>query len=122
MDAIKPLPNVITPFPGGVVRSGSKVGSKYEALVASTSHEFCPTLRGRVESKVHPDANCVLEIVVNGVDFESVAAAMKTGILAATDLELAGESILSISAGNYGGNLGKHQFKLHEVMQLKEEA
>ena len=122
VDAIKPLPNVITPFPGGVVRSGSKVGSKYEALVASTSHEFCPTLRGKVESKVHPDANCVLEIVVNGVDFESVAAAMKTGILAATDPELAGESILSISAGNYGGNLGKHQFKLHEVMQLKEEA
>ena len=117
VEAIKPIPNVITPFPGGVVRSGSKVGSKYKDLVASTSHPFCPTLRDKVESKVHADANCVLEIVINGVNFESVAAAMKVGILAACDSETAGDSIVSISAGNYGGNLGKHHFKLHEVMQ-----
>lgn len=122
VEAIAPLPNVITPFPGGVVRSGSKVGSKYEALVASTSHTFCPTLRGRVESKVHADANCVLEIVINGVNFESVAAAMKVGILAATDVDTAGESIVSISAGNYGGELGKHHFHLHKVMQKETVA
>ena len=117
VEAIDPLPNVITPFPGGVVRSGSKVGSKYKGMVASTSHTFCPTLRGRVESKVHDDANCVLEIVVNGVNFQAVALAMKAGILAAIDPESAGDSIVAISAGNYGGNLGKHHFKLHDVMQ-----
>ncbi|QEG22181.1 formylmethanofuran--tetrahydromethanopterin N-formyltransferase [Mariniblastus fucicola] len=117
VEAIKPLPNVITPFPGGVVRSGSKVGSRYEALVASTSHTFCPTLRGRVESKVHPDANCVLEIVINGVDFDSVKSALKSGIHAAIDPKFAGDSIVAISAGNYGGDLGKHHFQLHDVMQ-----
>ena len=117
VESIKPMPNVITPFPGGVVRSGSKVGSKYKGMVASTSHTFCPTLRGQVDSKVHPDANVVLEIVVNGIDFESVTLAMKQGILAAADPEFAGDSIVSISAGNYGGELGKHHFHLHEVMQ-----
>ena len=116
VEAIQALPNVITPFPGGVVRSGSKVGSRYKALRASTSHTFCPTLRDRVDSKVHPKANCVLEIVIDGADFESVSAAMRAGILAAVDVESAGDSIVSISAGNYGGNLGKHHFKLHEVM------
>lgn len=120
VEAIRPIPNVITPFPGGVVRSGSKVGSRYKGMVASTSHTFCPTLRGRVESKVHVDANCVLEIVVNGINFESVAAAMKIGILAACESEAAGDSIVSISAGNYGGNLGKHHFHLHEVMNPKD--
>ncbi len=119
VEAIAPLPNVITPFPGGVVRSGSKVGSRYKGMVASTSHTFCPSLRGRVESKVHAEANCVLEIVVNGTDFQSVASAMRTGITAAIDPIFAGESIVSISAGNYGGNLGKHHFKLHDVMNDK---
>lgn len=123
VEAIQPIANVITPFPGGVVRSGSKVGSKYKGMVASTSHTFCPTLRGRVESKVHPDANCVLEIVVNGTDFDAVAAAMKQGILAAIEPEFAADSIPAISAGNYGGNLGKHHFKLHDLMQpAKAEA
>jgi formylmethanofuran--tetrahydromethanopterin N-formyltransferase len=116
VDAINKLPDVILPFPGGVVRSGSKVGSKYKALRASTSHTFCPTLRGRVDTKVHPDANCVLEIVIDGADFDSVASAIKAGIIAATDPQQAGESIVAISAGNYGGDLGKHHFHLHEVM------
>ena len=73
VDAIAELSGVITPFPGGVVRSGSKVGSKYKSLIASTSHQFCPTLRGRVDSLVHPDANCVYEIVIDGIDFAHVA-------------------------------------------------
>lgn len=121
VEAIAPLPDVITPFPGGVVRSGSKVGSRYKGMVASTSHTFCPTLRGRVDSKVHDDANCVLEVVINGVNFDAVAAAMRTGILAAADPKASGESIVAISAGNYGGNLGKHHLKLHELMQSKKE-
>ncbi|MEM7454886.1 MAG: formylmethanofuran--tetrahydromethanopterin N-formyltransferase [Planctomycetota bacterium] len=109
--AISVLENVITPFPGGVVRSGSKVGSRYKGLIASTSHTFCPTLKGRVESKVHDGATCVYEIVIDGSDFDSVAAAMKAGISAA-----AGQGVVCISAGNYGGKLGKHHFHLRELL------
>lgn len=111
VDAIAELPGVITPFPGGVVRSGSKVGSKYKSMIASTSHQFCPTLRGRVDSLVHPDAQCVYEIVIDGIDFQHVSQAIGIGIHAAV-----GEGIVSISAGNYGGKLGKHHFHLHKVL------
>ena len=111
VDAIAELPGVITPFPGGVVRSGSKVGSKYKSMIASTSHQFCPTLRGRVDSLVHPDAQCVYEIVIDGIDFEHVAQAVRVGVHAAV-----GDGIVSISAGNYGGKLGKHHFHLHQVL------
>ena len=116
VDAIAVLPNVITPFPGGVVRSGSKVGSRYKGMVASTSHTYCPTLRGRVESQIHPDASCVYEIVIDGTDFESVAEAMRVGIHAAL-----GEGIVSIGAGNYDGKLGKHHFQLHQVLEEDAE-
>ncbi len=111
-DAIAGLPGVIAPFPSGVVRSGSKVGSKYKALKASTADAYCPTLRGRVESKLHDDANCAYEIVVDGVDETSVASAMTIGIRAA-----AGDGIVAITAGNYGGKLGKFHFRLHEILQ-----
>jgi formylmethanofuran--tetrahydromethanopterin N-formyltransferase len=107
---IAPLPDVITPFPGGVVRSGSKVGSRYKALTASTSDAFCPTLRGRVASKVHPDAHCVYEIVVDGTSEAAVARAMSAALPAA-----AGEGIPVITAGNYGGQLGKFHFHLRQL-------
>jgi formylmethanofuran--tetrahydromethanopterin N-formyltransferase len=110
VDAIAELANVITPFPGGVVRSGSKVGSRYAALRASTSDAFCPTLRGRVESKLPEGVGCVYEVVIDGTDFESVATATRIGIEAA-----AGQGIVSISAGNYGGKLGKHHFHLRSL-------
>ena len=116
VDAIAVLPDVITPFPGGVVRSGSKVGSRYKGMVAGTSHTYCPTLRGRVESQIHPDASCVYEIVIDGTDFESVAEAMRVGIHAAL-----GEGIVSIGAGNYDGKLGKHHFQLHQVLEEDAE-
>ena len=116
VEAIQKIPEVITPFPGGVVRSGSKVGSRYKALRASTSHTFCPTLRGRVESNVHPDATCVLEIVIDGANFECVSHAMKAGINAALDPKFAKDTIPMLSAGNYGGDLGKHHFHLHQVL------
>lgn len=102
---------VVTPFPGGVVRSGSKVGSRYKQLVASTNDAFCPTLRGRVESELVDGANCAYEIVIDGVDEQSVAAAMKTALHAA-----AGEGVLAIGAGNYGGKLGKFHFHLRELL------
>jgi formylmethanofuran--tetrahydromethanopterin N-formyltransferase len=111
VEAIEELPGVIAPFPGGVARSGSKVGSRYKKLKASTADAYCPTLRGRVESRLHPAANCAYEIVVDGVDAPSVARAMATAIRAA-----AGPGVVAITAGNYGGKLGKHHFRLHEVL------
>lgn len=109
--AIDELPGVITPFPGGVARSGSKVGSRYKGLKASTADAFCPTLRGRVTSRLHPQANSALEIVIDGVDESAVAAAMTAGIQAAC-----GEQVVAISAGNYGGKLGKYHFHLHQLL------
>jgi formylmethanofuran--tetrahydromethanopterin N-formyltransferase len=111
VDAVRDLPNVIAPFPGGIARSGSKVGSRYKGLVASTADAFCPTLRGRVDSRLHPEANCAYELVVNGVDETSVREAMRIALKAAAE-----EPILRISAGNYGGKLGKHHIRLAELL------
>lgn len=112
--AMRDLPNVIMPFPGGIVRSGSKVGSRYKALMASTNERYCPTLRGLTEPVLGADVGCVMEIVVNGLTAEDTAAAMGTGIAAAC----AGgrdAGVLGITAGNYGGKLGQYHFRLHEV-------
>jgi len=111
VDAIAATPGTITPFPGGVVRSGSKVGSRYEALRASTNEAFCPSLVGRVETSLVAGATCSLEIVVDGVDEPAVAAAMAAGIRAAV-----GPEIVAISAGNYGGKLGKFHFHLRQLL------
>lgn len=111
VEAIAALPGVITPFPGGVARSGSKVGSRYKALRASTADAFCPTLRGRVESKLPEGTNAALEIVIDGIDAAHVSAAMSAAIRA-----VAGPGVLAISAGNYGGKLGKFQFQLRELV------
>ena len=102
---------VIAPFPGGVARSGSKVGSRYKGLRASTADAFCPTLRGRVTSRLHESANCAYEIVIDGVTEDAVASAMSAAMQAA-----AGERVVAISAGNYGGKLGKYHFRLHELV------
>ena len=116
--AMQSLPNIILPFPNGVVRSGSKVGSKkYKTLPASTNHSFCPTLKGFVNDSNLPDkANATLEIVIDGLDLESVEKAMLVGIQAAS-----GENILQISAGNYGGSLGKYKINLNEVLAKQGE-
>jgi formylmethanofuran--tetrahydromethanopterin N-formyltransferase len=112
VEAVAAVPGTITPFPGGVVRSGSKVGSRYEALRASTNEAFCPGLMGREPTSLHPDAACCLEIVIDGVDEQAVAAAMAAGIRAAV-----GPDVPAISAGNYGGKLGRFHFHLHQVMK-----
>lgn len=109
--ALAGQPGVITPFPGGVARSGSKVGSRYKGLVASTAEAFCPTLRGRVESRLHPQAHCAYEIVLDGVSEAALAAAMASAIRAAV-----GPGVVAISAGNYGGKLGKYQFPLRALL------
>lgn len=112
--AMRRLPNVILPFPGGVVRSGSKVGSKYKALMASTNQAFCPTLRGLTASDLSSEVRSVMEIVVNGLTPEDVAAAMRAGIHAACTGGPA-NGVVRVSAGNYGGKLGQFHFRLHEV-------
>ncbi len=112
VEALTQLSGVITPFPGGVVRSGSKVGSKYKGMVASTNDAFCPTLRGRVETQLLEEATCAYEVVIDGIDEPAVAVAMRAALHAA-----AGEGVLAISAGNYGGKLGKFHFHLHELLR-----
>ena len=116
IESMKPLPDVIMPFPGGIVRSGSKVGSKYKALIASTNEAYCPTLRGLTTSKLGPDIGAVLEIVINGLAAEDVHAAMRTGIDAICTMG-ATAGIKRISAGNYGGKLGQYHFHLREIMK-----
>ena len=106
------------PFPGGVVRSGSKVGSKYPKMFASTNDAFCPTLKGLVNTELDYDIESVMEIVIDGLNFDDIAKAMKVGIEAACKLGAAG-GIKRISAGNYGGKLGPHHFKLHEILGEK---
>ena len=112
--AIENIPGVITPFPGGAARSGSKVGSKYESLFASTNEAFCPSLRQLVDSKLEAADNSVLEVVIDGLSFDAIAEAIRVGIHAAIDA--AGDRLTRITAGNYGGKLGPHHFHLHEVL------
>jgi formylmethanofuran--tetrahydromethanopterin N-formyltransferase len=115
--AMKRLPNVIMPFPGGVVRSGSKVGSKYPALMASTNDAFCPSLHGLVaHSELTAQTRCVMEIVIDGLTEADVAAAMRAGLLAGIELGAAA-GLLRMSAGNYGGKLGPFHFHLHKLME-----
>ena len=114
--AMRRLPNVIMPFPGGVVRSGSKVGSKYAALSASTNDAFCPSLRGLVDrSELTPETRCVMEIVIDGLTEADVGAAMRVGMQAGIAIGAAG-GLLRISAGNYGGKLGPYHFHLHKLL------
>ncbi len=112
IEAMNDVRGVIMPFPGGIVRSGSKVGSRYKKLVASTNEAYCPTLRGLVESELPEGVNAVYEIVIDGLTLEAVEEAMRVGIHAACV-----EGVVRISAGNYDGKLGKHLIQLKEVMR-----
>jgi formylmethanofuran--tetrahydromethanopterin N-formyltransferase len=110
--AIREIRGVILPFPGGVARSGSKIGARgYASLIASTNDAYCPTLRASTDSALSEDVNCVLEIVLDGLDDDAIRTAMRAGIEAACR-----PGVRTITAGNYGGNLGKHQFHLRQIM------
>lgn len=111
--AMRKVRGMILPFPGGIVRSGSKVGAKrYKNMVASTNDAYCPTVRGRVgvASALPDGVNSVLEIVVDGLDRAAIERALRVGIEAACR-----PGVIEISAGNYGGRLGKHHFRLHAL-------
>lgn len=111
--AARAVPGVILPFPGGVVRSGSKVGSKYPALRASTNEAYCPTLRGVVPSELPAGANAAYEIVIDGLTSDAVAAAMRAGMHAASRVP----GLVRITAGNYGGKLGPHHIHLKALWE-----
>lgn len=112
VEAMTQMPGIIAPFPGGVVRSGSKVGSRYPQLRASTFDAYCPSLRARTETKLPPQTGCVYEIVVDGVNESVIRDAMKVGLHTACRTG----NLKFVSAGNYGGKLGKHLYPLHELI------
>ncbi len=110
--AIEGTPDVILPFPGGIVRSGSKVGARhYKGMIASTNDAYCPTLRTLSASALPPDVNAVLEVVLDGLDAPAISRAMRAGIDAACR-----PGVRAIGAGNYGGKLGPYHFHLRQVM------
>jgi formylmethanofuran--tetrahydromethanopterin N-formyltransferase len=111
-ESMRRVRGIILPFPGGIVRSGSKVGSRYKFLRASTNDAFCPTLRGQVTSALSHEVNSVLEIVIDGLDIQAVEQATRAGILAACI-----PGVRRIAAGNYGGNLGKFKIHLRRVLE-----
>ena len=107
--------NIILPFPGGIVRSGSKVGSKYKSLIASTNDAYCPTLKGITKTKLSKSNESVLEIVIDGINEKDISLAMKKGINIIC--KKFNKGIKSISAGNYGGKLGPYHFHLRKIMK-----
>src|SRR5690606_18130936 len=115
VEAMRKVPGVIMPFPGGIVRSGSKIGSKYKSMVASTNDAYAPVLRAQVASALDADINAVLEIVIDGETSEAVAAAMAAGLKAVVELGPE-RGARRVSAGNYGGKLGKFQYHLKDLL------
>jgi formylmethanofuran--tetrahydromethanopterin N-formyltransferase len=115
IEAIKDIENLIAPFPGGIVPSGSKVGTRYEnipGLFATTNHKYCPTLREKIDdSELREGDGCVFEIVLDGATEDVIKKGMKLGIEAAVKIP----GVNRISAGNYGGKLGKFLYRLHEL-------
>ena len=112
---MKKVNNIILPFPGGIVRSGSKVGSKYKNLIASTNDAYCPTLKGITKTKLDKSNESVLEIVIDGTNEQDICLAMYKGINIIC--KKFNKSITSISAGNYGGKLGSYHFHLRDIMK-----
>jgi formylmethanofuran--tetrahydromethanopterin N-formyltransferase len=115
MTAIHGIRDAIAPFPGGIVRSGSKVGSRYKALSASTNDAYCPTLRGAAKTALDEDVGCVLEIVIDGLTEQAVADAMRAGLKAIIRLG-ARRGAKRVGAGNYGGKLGPFHFHLKDYV------
>lgn len=113
-DAVETAPDVIAPFPGGVAASGSKAGSSYDFTIASTYAEYCPTLRNQLKekSKVPEGVGSIMEIIINGRDREALQEATRRAIAAAAETS----GLIKISAGNYGGRLGKTFIHLHELL------
>jgi formylmethanofuran--tetrahydromethanopterin N-formyltransferase len=113
--AMREVADVIMPFPGGIARSGSKVGSKYKGASASTNELYSPTLKGAVDSALSPEIASVLEIVIDGLTSEDVAQAMRAGLAAIVAMGPE-HGALRVGAGNYGGKLGRHHYHLKDLL------
>jgi formylmethanofuran--tetrahydromethanopterin N-formyltransferase len=113
--AMNKVEGAVLPFPGGIVRSGSKVGAKYKTMTASTNDAYCPTLRGAVATQLDEDIGCILEIVIDGLTEEAVAEAMRAGLAAIVKLGPE-QGAVRVGAGNYGGKLGPFHFHLKDLL------
>jgi formylmethanofuran--tetrahydromethanopterin N-formyltransferase len=113
--AMHGVADAIMPFPGGIARSGSKIGSKYKGASASTNDAYCPTLKGAVDSALGAEIASVLEIVIDGLTPAAVADAMRAGLAAIVELGPE-RGALRVGAGNYGGKLGRHHYHLKELL------
>ncbi|MFH0915560.1 MAG: formylmethanofuran--tetrahydromethanopterin N-formyltransferase, partial [bacterium] len=111
VEAMRAVPGVIMPFPGGIVRSGSKVSSKYKGQHVSSNTPYCPTVRRQEKTALPPGVNAVLEIVIDGLTEEAIGEATRVGVR-----EACLPGVVSISAGNYGGSLGKYHFHLRKLV------
>jgi formylmethanofuran--tetrahydromethanopterin N-formyltransferase len=111
-EAVRSIRGAIAPFPGGVCRSPSKPGSKYQNVRASTNEAFCPTLRSKVDTQLELEAGAVYELVIDGLTEEIVQQAMGAAIMAACK-----PGVLRITAGNYGGKLGPYHLHLHKILE-----
>ncbi|MCZ7382949.1 MAG: formylmethanofuran--tetrahydromethanopterin N-formyltransferase [Candidatus Methanoperedens sp.] len=114
VEAIAQQEGTITPFPGGIVASGSKVGfTNYKFMKATTNEKYCPSIKTKIkDTKVPADVNAIYEIVINGLSVEAISKSMKAGINAAVKIP----GVKKISAGNYGGTLGPYKFNLKELL------
>lgn len=115
--AIRNLPDVILPFPGGLVRSGSKVGARYAALKASTNDSYCPVLQGLGNTRLPKGCRAVYEIVMDGLSLDAVRHAMQVGLMVA----IKQPGLLRITAGNYGGKLGPYHLSLAELLTSPQQ-
>ncbi len=115
VEAAAAVPGAILPFPGGIVRSGSKVGGRTKGMMASTNDAYCPTLKGRAGSRLPPECNVVLEIVIDALTSQGVSDSMRAALHAATEVGAA-HGLVAVTAGNYGGNLGRHHYHLRDLL------
>jgi len=113
--AIQKCPGVIMPFPGGIAGSGSKAGSKYPFMIASTYEKYCPALIDdpNAHSALPQGCRSLQEIIINGRDLASIIHATQVGIAASVNTP----GLMRISAGNYNGRLGKSFVYLHPDKQ-----
>lgn len=111
--AVNATPGAIAPFPGGVCRSPSKPGSRYKNVRASTNEAFCPTLRSRTDTQLSPEIEAVYELVIDGLNEDTVGRAMAAGLRAACR-----PGLLRITAGNYGGKLGPYHLHLQKLLEI----
>jgi len=115
VQAMNAVEGVVLPFPGGICRSGSKVGSIKYKLPASTNHPFCPTLRASIsDSKIPENVQSVYELVFNGLNTEIVEKATGVGVAAAAKTP----GVVKITAVNFGGKLGPYQIRLVDALKM----